>query len=180
MLVTGGAGFIGSHTVDALLERGYRVRILDNLQPRVHPLGKPPWVPLEAEFIQGDVAITRSFRARSMASTASCIWPHTRIICPTSALRAYQCRERALLFELMVSNRRRFPARKIVFASSQSVCGEGRYFCANENESADAMSFACARRFRLADRKFSRSARIRESCGRARDRWSSCSAAIGR
>ena len=55
-LVTGGAGFIGSHTVDLLLARGYEVRILDNLQPRVHPRGKPPWVPKEAEFIQGDVA----------------------------------------------------------------------------------------------------------------------------
>ena len=56
VLVTGGAGFIGSHTVDALLEKGYRVRILDSLQPRVHPNGKPSWVPSEAEFLQGDVA----------------------------------------------------------------------------------------------------------------------------
>ena len=56
ILVTGGAGFIGSHTVDALLERGYRVRILDNLQPRVHPRGKPSWVPAEAEFVLGDVS----------------------------------------------------------------------------------------------------------------------------
>ena len=55
-LVTGGAGFIGSHTVDLLPERGYKVRILDNLQPRVHPRGKPPWMPKEAEFILGDVA----------------------------------------------------------------------------------------------------------------------------
>ena len=47
VLVTGGAGFIGSHTVDLLLERGYDVRILDNLQARVHPRGKPPWVPRE-------------------------------------------------------------------------------------------------------------------------------------
>jgi dTDP-L-rhamnose 4-epimerase len=56
VLITGGAGFIGSWTVDLLLEMGYQVRILDNLQPRVHPRGKPDWVPQEAEFIRGDVA----------------------------------------------------------------------------------------------------------------------------
>ncbi|MEJ2746094.1 MAG: NAD-dependent epimerase/dehydratase family protein, partial [bacterium] len=55
ILVTGGAGFIGSHTVDALLGRGHRVRILDNLQPRVHPKGLPGYIPHDAEFIKGDV-----------------------------------------------------------------------------------------------------------------------------
>ena len=54
-LVTGGAGFIGSHTVDALLERGYEVRILDNLSKPVHTKGKPDYIPDEAEFILGDV-----------------------------------------------------------------------------------------------------------------------------
>ena len=55
-LVTGGAGFIGSHTVDLLLEKGYDIRILDSLQPRVHPRGKPDYIPAEVEFVQGDVA----------------------------------------------------------------------------------------------------------------------------
>ena len=56
VLVTGGAGFIGSHTVDHLLASGYEVRILDNLEPRVHPLGAPGYLPSEAEFLIGDVA----------------------------------------------------------------------------------------------------------------------------
>lgn len=55
LLVTGGAGFIGSHTVDALLENGHEVRILDNLQKPVHLRGKPEWIPKEAELIIGDV-----------------------------------------------------------------------------------------------------------------------------
>ena len=54
-LVTGGAGFIGSHTVDVLLKRGYEVRILDNLSKPVHLKGKPDYIPAEAEFILGDV-----------------------------------------------------------------------------------------------------------------------------
>ena len=49
-LVTGGAGLIGSHIAD-----GYRVRILDNLQPQAHRNGKPSWVPKEAEFLRTDV-----------------------------------------------------------------------------------------------------------------------------
>jgi dTDP-L-rhamnose 4-epimerase len=55
VLVTGGAGFIGSHTVDRLLKIGYDVRILDNLQKPVHLKGKPSYIPKEAEFILGDV-----------------------------------------------------------------------------------------------------------------------------
>lgn len=50
VLVTGGAGFIGSHMVEALLDRGYRVRVLDNLSQ-----GKRKWVPSQAEFLRGDI-----------------------------------------------------------------------------------------------------------------------------
>src|SRR2546426_1759697 len=45
VLITGGAGFIGSHLADGFLEQGYRVRILDNLDPRVHPPGASVYIP---------------------------------------------------------------------------------------------------------------------------------------
>ena len=64
VLVTGGAGFIGSHTVDALLERGDTVRVFDNLNSQVHGLSaeKPLYIHKDVEFIQGDVRDRDSFR----------------------------------------------------------------------------------------------------------------------
>jgi nucleoside-diphosphate-sugar epimerase len=50
VLVTGGAGFIGSHLCEGFLARGYRVRVLDNLS-----YGRRDWVPAQAEFIEGDI-----------------------------------------------------------------------------------------------------------------------------
>jgi dTDP-L-rhamnose 4-epimerase len=128
VLVTGGAGFIGSHTVDLLLATGYTVRILDSLQPRVHPRGKPAWVPREAEFIHGDV------------TNPADLAPALRGVNYMVHLAAYQdylpdfstfihtnTESTALIFELIVAEK--LPVRKIVFASSQSVCGEGLYRC---------------------------------------------------
>ena len=54
-LVTGGAGLIGSHVADLLVREGWRVRILDNLEPNTHKRGKPAWINRDAEFVQGDL-----------------------------------------------------------------------------------------------------------------------------
>jgi len=130
VLVTGGAGFIGSWTVDLLLEKGYHVRILDNLQRRVHPRGKPAWVPAQAEFVQGDAAdradLSRALQGMDyvvhLAAYQDYLPDFSRFI-HTNAESS------ALLFELIVSDPKAYPVRKLVFASSQAVCGEGRYLC---------------------------------------------------
>lgn len=128
VLVTGGAGFIGSHTVDLLLTSGYDVRILDSLQPRVHPRGRPAYLPAEAEFMEGDVAnrddLERGLRGVDyvvhLAAYQDYLPDFSRFI-HTNA------ESTALLFELIVA--RRLPIRKVVCASSQSVAGEGKYRC---------------------------------------------------
>jgi dTDP-L-rhamnose 4-epimerase len=133
VLVTGGAGFIGSHTVDHLLGRGYQVRILDNLQARVHPKGKPQWIPADAEFIQGDVS-NRHDLARALTGVSAVIHlaAYQDYLTDFSTFIHTNTESAALLFELIVEDRKRFPVQKMVFASSQSVCGEGRYVCLGE------------------------------------------------
>ncbi|HSJ56153.1 MAG TPA: NAD-dependent epimerase/dehydratase family protein [Anaerolineae bacterium] len=133
VLVTGGAGFIGSHTVDLLLEKGYEVRILDSLQPRVHPRGKPSWVPPEAEFLHGDVA-NRADLAQALEGVDYVVhlaayqdyMPDFATFIHTNA------ESTALIFELIVAAAlagRPLRVRKIVLASSQAVSGEGLYHC---------------------------------------------------
>jgi len=51
LLVTGGAGFIGSHVAEALIAKGHRVRVMDNLVS-----GRREWVPKQVEFVEADIA----------------------------------------------------------------------------------------------------------------------------
>ncbi len=76
-LVTGGAGFIGSHLVDALLERSVRVRVIDNLST-----GKREPVAAAAEFVEADIRNPDSFRD-TFESIVSFTSPHSR---------AFRCR----------------------------------------------------------------------------------------
>src|SRR5437762_13952224 len=54
-LVTGGARLNGSHVTDLLVHEGWKVRVLDNLEPQTHRRGKPAWINEKAEFIEGDL-----------------------------------------------------------------------------------------------------------------------------
>jgi dTDP-L-rhamnose 4-epimerase len=64
VLITGGAGFSGSHRADELLAAGYEVRVLDNLLPQVHghPDRPPAYLAQEVEFVRGDLRDSRAVR----------------------------------------------------------------------------------------------------------------------
>ena len=129
ILVTGGAGFIGSHTCDRLLERGYEVRVFDALQARVHPHGWPAYLPQEVEKIVGDVRDADALgKALDGVDGVVHLAAYQDYMPDFSTYFAVNTVSTALLFELIVA--RRLPVRKIVLASSQSVYGEGRYRCA--------------------------------------------------
>jgi dTDP-L-rhamnose 4-epimerase len=129
VLVTGGAGFIGSHTCDLLRARNYEVRVLDCLQPRVHPRGRPAYLPADLDFVQGDVR-DRSAWQRELAGvrTVFHLAAYQDYMPDFSTFMAVNACSTALLIELIVE--KRLPVEKIVLASSQSVYGEGQYVCA--------------------------------------------------
>lgn len=130
VLVTGGAGFIGSHTVDLLLSKGYEVRILDSLQARVHPRGMPDYLPPEAEFIKGDVANPGDLtQALGGVDLVFHLAAYQDYLPDFSQFIHTNTESSALMFELIVADPRRYPVQKIVFASSQAVSGEGKYRC---------------------------------------------------
>ena len=71
ILVTGGAGYIGSHLVDALVGRDYRVTVLDNLEPQVHRSGVwPSYANARAEYVRGDVRDRDVFERLVLGSDA--------------------------------------------------------------------------------------------------------------
>jgi dTDP-L-rhamnose 4-epimerase len=127
-LVTGGAGLIGSHVVDMLLERGSEVRILDNLDPQTHPHGQPDWITEEAEFIEGDVR-DADVLGRCLEGVEE-IYHQAAFGGFTTEISTYydvNSTGTALIFELIAA--RKLPVRKVVVASSQAIYGEGLYGC---------------------------------------------------
>lgn len=126
VLVTGGAGFIGSHTVDKLVEIGYDVRILDNLQKPVHLKGKPSYLNPKAEFVFGDVREKDTLTdALQDVEYVFHLAAYQDYLPDFSTFFNVNSVSTALIFEIAVE--KKLPLKKIITASSQFVQGEGLY-----------------------------------------------------
>jgi dTDP-L-rhamnose 4-epimerase len=138
VLVTGGAGFIGSHTCDRLLARGHEVVVLDALTPPVHRSGRPAYISPDFEFYEGDV------RNRDLVTSL------LRRIDAVYHFAAYQgylpdfsqfsdvnVVSTALLYEIIVAER--LDLARVVVASSQAAMGEGLYRCPIHGEQIPEM-----------------------------------------
>ena len=134
VLVTGGAGFIGSHLVDALVERGHRVRVLDALVSQVHGENASPlYLNKAAEFVQGDICdralvnkvlddIDVVFHEAAEVGVGQSMYEIERYV------RANDLGTAVLLEAIL---ERRPQIKKLVVASSMSIYGEGAYTCAS-------------------------------------------------
>jgi len=91
ILVTGGAGFVGSHLVDALLKRGHQVRVFDNLTLQVHGDGMPAYFPRDVEFVHGDVRQYDRLRdaVRNRGRTAPAVAAVLAAVAGTVAVATY-------------------------------------------------------------------------------------------
>jgi len=132
VLVTGGAGFIGSHLVDALVDRGHRVRVLDALVPQVHGENAAPvYLNSAAEFIQADICdrnaasaalegIDVVFHEAAEVGVGQSMYEIERYV------RANDLGTAVLLEAIL---ERKSQIKKLVVASSMSIYGEGAYTC---------------------------------------------------
>jgi dTDP-L-rhamnose 4-epimerase len=133
VLVTGGAGFIGSHIVDLLVEEGHKVYVLDALEEQVHRGRKtaPEYLNPEAEFVRGDVRDKKL--VDKLVSKVDAVIHEAALVGVGQSM--YQIDRYVLnndgstgaLLQAVVEHRERI--RKIIVASSMSIYGEGRYVC---------------------------------------------------
>jgi len=128
ILVTGGAGFIGSHTVDKLINKGYKVKILDSLEKPVHMKGRPDYIPEQAEFILGDVRDKKIMeKALENVDFVMHFAAYQDYLPDFSKFFHVNSVGTALIYEIIAE--KDLPIKKVVVASSQAVMGEGKYEC---------------------------------------------------
>ena len=127
-LVTGGAGLIGSHITDLLVREGWKVRVLDNLEPNTHKRGKPAWINASAEFVEGDLrnrdTITAALDKVDVVFHQAAYggyMPEVAKFVEVNSLGTAQMLE--------VIREKNLPIKKIIVASSQAVYSEGAGEC---------------------------------------------------
>jgi len=133
VLVTGGAGFIGSYLVDTLVREGYGVRVFDSLEPQVHGTGgrAPEFLNPSAELVVGDVrdrialqgaldGIDVVFHCAAAVGVGQSMYEIHRYV-EANTLGG------ATLLDILANERH--GVRKLVVASSMSIYGEGKYEC---------------------------------------------------
>ena len=127
-LVSGGAGFIGSHLVDALLQRNWEVTVLDSLESRVHGPAPKPTLPPGVEFLRADVRDKTAWeKALEGVEVVFHQAAYQDYMTDYSTFFHSNVVGTALLFEVI--RQRHLQIRKVVVASSQAVYGEGQYQC---------------------------------------------------
>ena len=132
ILITGGAGFVGSHLADALLAAGHNVRIFDNLTGQVHLHGIPEYLAEDAEFIQGDVrdsaAVRRALSGIHVVFHMAAAVGVGQSMYEIERYMGSNTQGTAVLLQQLLDNKSR--VEKLVLASSMSIYGEGKYLCA--------------------------------------------------
>ncbi|HZY17911.1 MAG TPA: SDR family NAD(P)-dependent oxidoreductase [Ramlibacter sp.] len=129
VLITGGAGFIGSHLADELLANGYRVRVLDSLEPQVHgeQRRRPDYLSPEVELMVGDVCDKQAVQKALKGVDAVFHFAAAVGVGQSMYELAHYTRVNnlgtAVVLEAMIEE----PGRKLVVASSMSLYGEGLY-----------------------------------------------------
>ena len=131
ILVTGGAGFVGSHLADALVRAGHQVRVFDNLSPQVHGAEFPDYLSDAAEFIAGDMRNPKEL-ARAIAGMDVIFHLAAAVGVGQSMYEIANYMDintqgTANLLQAMLDSRSR--VEKLIVASSMSIYGEGKYRC---------------------------------------------------
>src|SRR5690242_11266162 len=131
ILITGGAGFIGSHLADALLSRGHRVRALDCLSAQVHgpDAARPSYLNPEVELIWGDVrdpeSVRRALKGIDVVYHLAAAVGVGQSMYEIAQYTSVNNMGTAVLLEALVAR----PVDRLIVASSMSLYGEGLYHC---------------------------------------------------
>jgi dTDP-L-rhamnose 4-epimerase len=133
VVITGGAGFIGSHLADELLEKGYSVRILDNLSSQVHgpERKKPSYLSREVELLVGDVREPAAVKKAIKDADAVFHFAAAVGVGQSMYEMAHYTSTNNLGTAVLLEALSRHPVERLIIASSMSIYGEGLY-CTNK------------------------------------------------